>query len=111
MSVRPPSIFRKAMDNPLQAALDQEVLQEKADTLSRQTRKLEQALKRLNEAAQDQAEQRLAEAGEALWCVTIQRELCGLGDHKAFYDFMGVPKKVRLHAGPIVKKDKAKKSG
>lgn len=106
MTLRPPSSTAKSDKDPLSAALDQEVLNEKASTLSRLTGKLEKALERLAEAEADEAAGaetlalRRAEAGEALWHVTIQRELCGLREHKAFYDFLGVPRLIRLQMGP-----------
>jgi len=107
MSVRPPQFFSQTSDkDPLAAALEQEIFGEKAATLSRLTGKLEKALEALNQAdgasgLPEEVRQRLvAEAGEALWHVTIQRELCGLRRHKEFYDFLKVPKDVRLRMGP-----------
>ncbi|MHA7777075.1 DUF6665 family protein [Roseibium sp. M-1] len=106
MFVRPPQLTRPADKDPLAAALEQEIFSEKASTLARLTKKLEQELARLAEAHDDPStseetcRQRLATAGEALWHVTIQRELCGLRQHKAFYDFMGVLPAVRLRMGP-----------
>lgn len=104
MIVRPPQLTRPADKDPLSAALEQEIFNEKASTLSRLNRKLEEALTRLETPDADQEpdlmHQRLAEAGEALWHVTIQRELCGLREHRAFYDFLRVPKAVRLRMGP-----------
>jgi len=106
MTMRPPQSLREKDKDPLAQALEQEVFNEKAATLSRLTKKLEAALARLNESGTDletasgERDRRLAEAGEALWHVTIQRELCGLREHKAFYDFLGVPSAVRLRMGP-----------
>ncbi|WP_428669682.1 DUF6665 family protein [Roseibium sp.] len=106
MSVRPPSLSEISDKDPLAAALEQEIFNEKAATLSRLTKKLETALQALNAASEDPAidpdrlENLRAETGEALWHVTIQRELCGLRQHKSFYDFMGVPGNVRLRMGP-----------
>ncbi|WP_417686404.1 hypothetical protein [Roseibium sp.] len=122
MSVRPPQAYLKqSADNPVAAALEQEIIAEKAGTLARLNKKLEQALSRIPPAEDasntspagnpvDDPEfdnrkrlraLRIAEAGEALWHVTIQRELCGLTRHKAFFDHMGVPACVRLGAGPV----------
>jgi len=106
MTVRPPQLSKSADKDPLAAALEQEVFNEKAATLSRLNTKLEDALKRLEDVkaldscTPELEQKQLAEAGEALWHVTIQRELCGLREHKAFYDFLGVPKAVRLRMGP-----------
>ncbi|GAB4521097.1 MAG: hypothetical protein Tsb0019_22390 [Roseibium sp.] len=105
MTVRPPRLGKPADRDPLAAALEQEIFNEKASTLSRLTKNLEAALARLAETGGEDRDERqhlerLAAAGEALWNVTIQRELCGLRQHKAFYDFLGVPKAVRLNMGP-----------
>ncbi len=106
MTVRPPRHTKNTDKDPLSEALEQEIFNEKASTLSRLTKKLEAALEHLKKAEtkenepQEEHLHRLAQAGEALWHVTIQRELCGLRQHKAFYDFMGVPKAVRLRMGP-----------
>lgn len=107
MSVRPPQLINsKTEKDPLTAALEQEVFNEKASTLIRLTKKLETALATLAQCTADpdcSEEERhsiLAQAGEALWHVTIQRELCGLRQHKVFYDHLEVPRPVRLRMGP-----------
>ncbi len=109
MTVRPPKAYSKDLQDPLSAALEQEIFSEKAGTLARLNRKLEEALARLpdpdpdaDEVAREQQERLLAEAGEALWHVTIQRELCGLTRHKEFFDHMKVPRAVRLRMGPVL---------
>lgn len=109
MAVRAPqSLGQHKSDNPLEAALEYEIIAEKAATLSRLNKALETALDRIpaedlqaGSEAQTLRALRQAEAGEALWHVMIQRELCGLTSHKAFFDHMGVPAKVRLQAGPV----------
>lgn len=108
MNLRPPKAFSTSAEDPVSVALEQEILTEKADTLARLNKKLETALKRIteldtqsNEGEREQHNLRLAEAGEALWHVTIQRELCGLTRHETFFDHMRVPPAVRLRAGPL----------
>lgn len=108
MSVRPPKAFSAKETDPITAALEQEILSEKIGTLSRLNRKLEAALKQIppdedisNEEERRIRQLRIAEAGEALWHVTIQRELCGLLKHQAFFNEMGVPAEVRLNCGPV----------
>ena len=106
MTVRPPQMTKTADKDPLAAALEQEILNEKAATLSRLIKKLETALELLNAAEDDPHASekirldRLADAGEALWNVTIQRELCGLRRHKEFNNHLSVPRAVRLCMGP-----------
>ncbi|MET1411903.1 DUF6665 family protein [Roseibium sp. HPY-6] len=106
MTVRPPQFTKPADKDPLAAALEQEIFNEKASTLSRLIKRLEKALELLKEAENDPDApeelrlDRFAEAGEALWNVTIQRELCGLRRHREFNDHLGVPSAVRLSMGP-----------
>ncbi|MTI04279.1 hypothetical protein E1180_01950 [Roseibium denhamense] len=106
--MRPPRSLTQQDQDPLTAALEQEVFNEKASTLFRLNKKLEDALAAL-EAARETFEPDdehfrhvHAQAGEALWNVTIQRELCGLKQHKAFYDHLNVPGSVRLAMGPAI---------
>lgn len=110
MTVRPPRAYRQQDKDPLTAALEHEILGEKAGTLGRLTTRLVTALENLQRARQtpdttpDIQDDLLSRAGEALWYVTIQRELCGLAQHKAFYDHLEIPKEVRLRMGPRFKK-------
>ena len=118
MSLRPPRQYTSALENPFEAELEHEVLAEKASTLSRLTRKLDDALaklaaseRRLEELTGSgegdettrqriRREHRAAEAAEALWHVIIQRELCGLRQHRTFMDDLQVPRAIRLRMGP-----------
>ncbi len=111
MSLRPPQRFSNSFDaDPLERALDYEVLAEKASTLGRLQKRLEKALVRLDECGAGEADaqsahgpayaQALAEAGEALWYVVIQRELCGLRVNAAFYSDFRVPRSVIHAMGP-----------
>ncbi|WP_150493965.1 DUF6665 family protein [Roseibium aquae] len=114
MSVRPPKSTNTFSADPLASVLDQEILEQKVSTLTRLNKKLETALTRLrayNPAdpgdPQDETyDILLQEAGEAVWHVMIQRELCGFRTHTAFFDEMGVPKAVRLRAGLVTRPPK-----
>lgn len=113
MTVRPPKAYVNDQKDPVAAALEQEIFNEKAGTLARLNKKLEAALARLPkdgasaaELSPEQYARLLAEAGEALWHVTIQRELCGLTRHREFFDHMQVPRAVRLRMGPVLKKER-----
>lgn len=104
MPVEPPKALapEQESDNPLDEALQQEILAEKAATYSRLMKRLEAALEAAREAeTADEAERerRLDEAGEALWHVIIQRDICGLRQHELFYREMRVPREVRLRMG------------
>ncbi|GAB4231515.1 MAG: hypothetical protein Kow0032_13790 [Methyloligellaceae bacterium] len=101
MSIRPPRILapKDALkEDPLSAALEHEVLAEKAATYSRLLDKLQKALARLE---REESEEALAAAGEALWYVMIQRDLCGFRRHDAFYREYRIPAAVRLRMGLV----------
>lgn len=98
--------------DPLEAVLGEEVLAEKAGTLGRLLERLDQALARLEAFEQDQGdgvggdaedERRhralLDAAAEALWHVTIQRELMGLRQQERFIRERGIPSRVRVRMG------------
>jgi plasmid stabilization system protein ParE len=86
-------------------ALDYEVAQEQASALGRAGRALEAALEALrkhdrNGRTEAGKRQRLvAEAGQALWYFTIQRECCGLRDSRAVTRDYGVPQEVQNRMG------------
>jgi hypothetical protein len=89
-----------------------EIWQEKASALGRQGRRLETALAALRaydtahpqEAAarrSDRGRARLvADAGEALWCLMVQRDACGLHGSSGLIADYGVPREVVNCAGP-----------
>lgn len=82
--------------DPLSAALEHEVLAEKAATYGRLVQKLEKALAKLRE---DWSEETLNAAGQALWYVMVQRDLCGFRRHDLFYKELNVPAAVRFRMG------------
>ncbi len=85
--------------------LEYELVQEKAATLGRIGRRLQDALAALAEhdragnADATQRDELVASAGEALWYYVIQREVCGLRDSEAVMRHLGVPREVRLRMG------------
>lgn len=106
MSVRPPrALAAKARlpDDPLTQALRQEIVAEQAATHARLVRRLEQALAALEAVRHTQGrdeERRLDAAGEALWQLVVQRELCGFGHTERFLRHLNVPPAVWLRMGP-----------
>lgn len=106
MSVKPPSLLAPPrLPEPVDA-LQYEIVGEKAATLARLARRFEAALAafRAVEAeagAADPArrEALLAAAGEALWHLVIQRELCGFRNSEALMREYCVPAAVRLRMG------------
>lgn len=92
------------------AQLEYEVVQERAATLGRLGRRLEEALAALREhdAAQQEPvtasgraarRQLVLEAGEALWYFVIQRELTGFRDSTQVMRDYRVPKEVQACMG------------
>ncbi len=91
--------------------LQYEIVQEKAATLARIGKRLQDALAVLAEhdaarsetvAGRGDDERRdalVTAAGEALWYYVIQREVCGLRDNEAVMRHLGVPREVRLRMG------------
>src|ERR1700749_3785660 len=91
------------------AALDYEIVQEKAAALGRLGRKLERALLALTQFDQDGAEHSearlrerralVADAGETLWYFMVQREPCGLRDSRQVMRDYRVPVEVQYRMG------------
>jgi hypothetical protein len=91
------------------AALDYEIVQEKAAALGRLGRRLERALLALaqfdqgegqhSEASRQQRRALVAEAGEALWYFMVQREACGLRDSRQVMRDYRVPVEVQYRMG------------
>ncbi len=79
-----------------------EALSESASSLGHQGRKAEKALAALAAASPETRAAALAEAGEVVWAYFVQRELCGLRDHRLIIREMGIPSEVltRLGAAP-----------
>jgi len=72
---------------------------EAASTHGRLLTKLERALKRLADAPDDARATRLAEAGEALWFLTVQRDVMGFRNTDALLKSLDVPRAVILAMG------------
>ena len=97
MTVRPPrALAPKPPEDPISASLEQEILAEKAATHGRLLKLLERALAALRADATDE---NLDRAGEALWHVVIQRDLCGFRNTEDFMRELKVPAAVRLRMG------------
>lgn len=112
MTVRPPNFLSglRPPETP-QSALDHEIAQEKASTLGRLGRKLEEtlgALHAFDAARREEADPQydpsarrtlVAEAGTALWNFIVQREVLGLRDGARVLRDYQVPDEVRDRAG------------
>jgi uncharacterized protein DUF6665 len=100
MTLRPaPGSSRRA------AALDYEIAQEQAAALGRLGRALEAALAALRDYDRSHAEpsfargQLVAAASDALWCLVVQREACGLRDPQPVMRHYRVPAEVQNRMG------------
>ena len=102
MSFRPPSLFSST--NPREAALDalgHEIAQEKATSLGRAGRLVEESLARLSAHQGDEAERRslVRDAADAVYAYFIQRELIGLRRHQDVIREYAIPKAVLARLG------------
>jgi hypothetical protein len=103
MAVRPPqSLTGGYRFETGDSILDAELAGEKAHALGRMGRAAEAALARLNDPEAVEAEGRealLKAAAQAVWAWFIQRESCGLRDHKAIIRDFGIPRAVLVRLG------------
>src|SRR6516162_9684421 len=100
---------KSRVDKTPSAALDYEIVQEKAAALGRLGRRLECALLALAQFDQGEAEHSegrlrerralIADAGEALWYFMVQREACGLRDSRQVMRDYRVPIEVQYRMG------------
>jgi hypothetical protein len=84
--------------------LDQEILEEKAASLTRAGRRVEAALTaiRAHDTGQTPGADRAAllnEAARAVWAMLIQRELCGFRDEKRTIEQYEIPRDVMARVG------------
>jgi hypothetical protein len=88
------------------AALQYEIVQEKASALGRLGRRLEGALAalaacpRTAKFSPEIRDSLVKQAGYALWLFVVQREACGLNDSSRIMRTYGVPKEVYAQMGP-----------
>lgn len=103
MAVRPPQNLSNSFRFETGASiLDAEIAGEKANNLGRVGRTAEAALARLNDPEALESEGRealLKAAAQAVWAWFIQRESCGLRDHKAIIRDFGIPRAVLVRLG------------
>jgi hypothetical protein len=102
MSFRPPASLLALTSGDLLSALDQELAGEMADALGRAGRKVEVALQRCAEArggATEIVAQALDEAAQAVFAISVQRELCGLRNQAAMIRQYDIPRDVMARVG------------
>ena len=104
MSFRPPVFLLTSSPEGLLSALDQELAGEMADALGRAGRKVEAALVRCAEARAETSERleaALDDAAQAVFALSVQRELCGLRNPAAMIRHYGIPKDVMARVGIV----------
>jgi len=108
MAVRPPRILApQRQTTPVEDVINHEVMGEKAGTLGRLGERLSRALARLEEhdaTGEDDPGRRAAlvdEAAEALWHVTIQRDLMRFPRNDRFLKECGAPPEVIRRMGVV----------
>jgi hypothetical protein len=103
MSLRLPQSLQKGLQFETgEAVLNGEIASEKASTLGRAGRAVEEALLRLQDAALVAEVGRdilLKEASEAVWKFFIQRDVVGLRDHAAVIKDYQIPRAVLARIG------------
>ena len=102
MSFRPPNFLLSSSPGGTLTPLELELAGEKANALARAGRKAEEALARLA-AARDQESTDLDvlidAAADAVFALTVQRELCGLRNQSDMIRRYDVPRDVMARVG------------
>jgi hypothetical protein len=99
MSIRPPRLGRRILDQP--SPLEAEVLGEMAAALAISGRRVEAALAALAGCARDDKERPhlVKSAAAAVYGYFIQRELCGLRNHAPVIEHYAIPPEVLARLG------------
>jgi hypothetical protein len=105
MTLRPPKSLAPSnrTGNPFQQ-LETEILEEAVTALGHYGRAAEAALAKLDKAEAAEREKSLQAAAEAVWVYLIQREQCGLTDHRYIIREMSIPKPVLNRMGAMKRK-------
>lgn len=100
MAVRPPKQLAKVVNPETgQSMVEAEIMAETAASLGHHGRKVEAALKRLEGADEATRPEALKLAAREVWAFFIQREMCGMRDHRLIIREMGIPEAVLRRLG------------
>lgn len=102
MAVGPPNFSQNPRFQTGASILDYEIQEERAHALARAGRGVEAAMARLNDPQVEAVEGRevlLKAAAYEVWKFFIQRESCGVLDHKPVIAHYGIPKAVLVRLG------------
>jgi hypothetical protein len=81
--------------------LEHEIVAEKAAALGRMGRRLEASLRRLADAETSDRDAAIANVAHDAWCYLVQREVCGMREHRAVIDAFGIPREALVRMGAI----------
>lgn len=84
--------------------IETEILEEAASSLGHYGRAAEKALAALDRADAADRPELLHKAADAVWAFLIQREMCGMRDHRFIIREMQIPKAVLNSMGAITRK-------
>lgn len=102
MSLRPPQGVAKLVNPETGLSMVQaEVLAETAASLGQQGKRVEAALAQLANADDENRAALTSKVARAVWEYFIQRELCGMRDHRWITREMGIPQSVLNMMGAV----------
>lgn len=85
--------------------VEAEIMAETASSLGHHGRKVEAALAALTDAKEDaikaDLDQLTHKAAREVWAYFIQREFCGMRDHRLIIKEMGIPQSVLVRLGAV----------
>lgn len=90
-------------DRSALSQLETEILEEAASSLAHYGRAAEDAIKKLNEASDAERPDALQDAADAVWALFVQRELCGMRDHRYLIRELGISQAVLNRMGVVRK--------
>lgn len=102
MSLRPPQSLSNTLGLETgESILEAELLAESAASLGHHGRKTEAALENLRQANEETRQTLTDAAAQEVWSYFIQRELCGMRDHRVIIREMGIPQQVLNRMGAV----------
>lgn len=103
MALRTPKSLAKIVKPETGLSMvEAEMLAETAASLGHHGRKVEKAMKRLDEGDYDDRDEMIQTAAREVWAYFIQRELMGMRDHKPIIKEMNIPAEVLNMMGAVM---------
>jgi hypothetical protein len=102
MAVRPPQNLARVINPETGLSMvEAEMLAETAASLGHHGKKVETALRKLQECDEETRATHTNAAARAVWEYFIQRELCGMRDHRLIIKEMQIPQTVLNMLGSV----------